>query len=308
MIKKYMYFLFGLVFIAIILFGTINHAEKLNRPNLQVETTKQREKHSLAVDQPVVSGAVSALPWEQNKKFLTMQKSNQVPILMAAFCTVLRDPLPGEENNVHHAASLLAGTVVKPGEVFSQNTTIGPYSQARGFQKGPVYLGTRVSTTIGGGVCKIASTLYNVAILSNFPIQERHFHSMPVPYVPLGQDATVCYGAKDFKFMNNTDHPIMIWAQGVENRLYMGFYGQSRPPRVVWRHEIVKSVKSYTTYQTNWALPIGQERKVLEGMDGAIVNSWVDIHFPNGSVQSKFLGKSSYSPMPSVVEKGGKNW
>ena len=37
---------------------------------------------------------------------------------------------------------------------------------------------------------------YNVAVLSNLKIIERHNHSMPVPYVPYGQDATVAYGSK----------------------------------------------------------------------------------------------------------------
>jgi hypothetical protein len=111
---------------------------------------------------------------------------------------VLKDPLPGEESNVHLAAKILSGAIVNPGEIFSQNERIGPYSESRGFQKGPTYNGSKLSTTIGGGVCKIASTLYNAAILSNLPIVERHPHGMPVPYVPYGQDATVSYGKIDF--------------------------------------------------------------------------------------------------------------
>ena len=53
---------------------------------------------------------------------------------------------------------------------------------------------------------------------SNLEIIERHNHSMPVAYVPYGQDATVAYGIKDFKFKQHP-FPILIWAEGIGNRL-----------------------------------------------------------------------------------------
>ncbi|HZX21418.1 MAG TPA: VanW family protein, partial [Clostridia bacterium] len=132
---------------------------------------------------PDKSGPVVNLPWENDLKFIETQKKNETDVLLAAYVTVLRDPLPGEEYNVHLAASSLAGIVVQPGYVFSQNSSIGPYVESRGYKKGPTYVGSRVTTTVGGGVCKIASTLYNVSILSNMAIVERHNHGMPVPYV-----------------------------------------------------------------------------------------------------------------------------
>ncbi len=55
---------------------------------------------------------------------------------MAAFCSVLINPLPGEEYNVQLAAKSLSGKVVQPGEVFSQNQSIGPYTEDRGYRKG----------------------------------------------------------------------------------------------------------------------------------------------------------------------------
>lgn len=160
------------------------------------------------------SGPVNEVPWEDDIDFINTLEQNGTHTLLAAFRTVLKDPLPGEEFNVHLAARLLKGTIIKPQEIFAQNIAIGPYTQLRGYQKGPTYIGSNLTTTYGGGVCKISSTLYNVAVLSNLKIIERHAHSMPVPYVPYGQDATVAYGAKDFKFKNTSDSPILIWGPG----------------------------------------------------------------------------------------------
>jgi vancomycin resistance protein YoaR len=250
------------------------------------------------------SGPTSYVPWEVNEEFLSRQADNATPVMMAAYRTVLHDPLPGEEENVHLAARILAGTIVKPGETFSQNKTIGPYVQSKGFKEGPTYIGTRLATTIGGGVCKIASTLYNVAILSNLPIVERYAHNMPVPYVPYGQDATVSYGNKDIKFKNNTSSPILIWAQGVDNTLYIAFYGTAKPPVVEWHHETLKVYKAQKVYKLTSTLPKGEEKLLLEGMDGGIVKSWVTIKNPDGTITTKQLGNSYYNPMSYVYEKG----
>lgn len=251
------------------------------------------------------SGPTTDLPWEKDERFLQSQAESQTPILMAAYRTVLHDPLPGEEENVHLAARLLAGTVVMPGEVLSQNKKIGPYVQERGFQKGPTYSGPNLITTIGGGVCKIASTLYNVTVLSNLQVVERHAHSMPVPYVPYGQDATVSYGVRDFKFKNNTESPVLIWAQGVGNSLYIGFYGTQKPPVVEWNHKTIKVIKAGEIHRINPALPPDSAEKLLiEGMDGGIVKSWVTIKNPDGTITTKELGKSYYNPMHYLYEKG----
>lgn len=255
--------------------------------------------------EPARSGQTVSVPWENDPSFKAVLSANNCTLLMAAYKTVLKDPLPGEEENVRLAARYISGTILKPGEMFSQNMKAGPYTQDRGYQKGPTYIGTQLTSTIGGGVCKIASTLYNVTVLSNLQVAERHFHSMPVPYVPYGQDATVSYGVKDFKFCNNTPYPLLIWAQGIENRLYIAFYGNQKPPRVEWHHEMQKIFPASKIYRTNPGLPRGTERMVLEGMDGGIVNSWVTIQNPDGTSGIKLFGKSCYNPMAYIIEIGG---
>lgn len=223
---------------------------------------------------------------------------------MAIYRTVLKDPLPGEENNVHLAAKRLCGTVVKEGQVFSQNNALGPYSRERGFQSGPVYLGNRVGQTTGGGVCKISSTLYNLAIMADLLIIERHPHSMPVPYVPYGQDATVSMGVKDLRFKNDSGHPILIWAKAIENTLYIGFYGSTKPPHVTWQHEFLNSTPSPIIYRYNPQLGHAAQQTVMEGMEGATVRTTVLVEYPNGHTETKSRGISYYNPIPTIVERG----
>ncbi|MBC7765501.1 MAG: VanW family protein [Hyphomonadaceae bacterium] len=279
--------------------GNFFHIQKEERAKASPSPSPVVEAQEI----PLKSGQTSVLPWDKEEAFLNAKMTNGTPILMAAYHTVLHDPLPGEEFNVHLAASMLAGKVISPSAVFSQNQTAGPYTEERGFQKGPTYAGAKLITTIGGGVCKIASTLYNVAILSNLEIVERYNHGMPVPYVPYGQDATVSYGAKDIKFRNSTNAPIMIWAKGVDNVLYIAFYGTQTPPKVEWHHERISTIPAPKSYKNNTTIPVGIEKVLYEGMDGGIVRSWVTINQPDGSVTEKQLGNSRYAPFPFIIEK-----
>ncbi len=311
---KFIFLLLGFVTLTILLSTSFKHD---NKREITVEyfgetarTIGEQNKEEVSlklVQERMYSGPITRVPWEKDPEFLKAQKEHNTPTMMAAYRTVLPNPLPGEESNVHLGAKYLRGKVLKPGEVFSQNLTIGPYSQWRGFKEGPVYLGTQMSRTTGGGVCKIASTLYNVAVLCNLPVIERHAHSMPVPYVPYGQDATVNYGAKDMKFTNNLSDPILIWSQGVDNNLYIAFYSNSKPPQVKWHHKVLKIQKAHKIYKNNWSLPEGEDKVVYPGMDGALIKSWVTIEDKNGKSEVKQMGSCWYSPMPHIVEKGCKS-
>lgn len=250
------------------------------------------------------SGPVTEVPWQDDEQFKSTIEKNGTKVLLAAYRTVLKDPLPGEEYNVHLGAKMMAGTVLKSGEIFSQNNSIGPYTENRGYREGPTYSGANLIKTIGGGVCKIASTLYNVSIMSNLEIVERRNHSMPVPYVPYGQDATVSYGNVDFRFKNSTKDPLLIWAQGVDNTLYIAFYGKEIPPKVEWHHDILDIQKAQEIYKKNESLPKGTRKVILEGMDGVTVKSWVTIEKSDGTIETKQLGTSYYKPMASIIEVG----
>ncbi len=246
------------------------------------------------------------LPWKNNPKFNREIKKNNNPDLIACYHATLPDPILNERHNITLAADYLKGTVTQPGEVFSLNRSIGWRSAQRGFKSGPIYYGGRISSTIGGGVCKIASVIYNVAVLANQEIIERHPHSMTVPYVPPGQDATISYGTKDFKFRNITGAPILIWAQNTGGTLYIAFYGKYKPPKIKWIHETLNKSKTWTEYVWDSSLAKGTQKTVVEGSDGITVYSRIEITTPNGDITVKDMGISAYRPCPRIVAKGSR--
>lgn len=244
------------------------------------------------------------LPWENNDQFQAALAELPGAKLMAAHKVLLPEPTEGEESNIALAVKKLAGTVVKPGETFSYNNTVGPFTEYHGFQKGSGFVGNRIVTMTGGGVCKVASVLYNAVTFCDLPIIMHSTHSMTVPYVPPGQDATVCYGAKDLRFLNNTEKPILIWSQKVDNALYVGLYGYKEPPEVIWHHKIIKEIDYWTITRINPNLKAGEQKVVRPGSKGLIVKSWVTVKTADGKVKIKDKGKSWYNACPEIIEKG----
>ncbi|TGE31890.1 VanW family protein [Desulfosporosinus sp. Sb-LF] len=114
--------------------------------------------------------------------------------------------------NIQLASKALDGLVLKPGGVFSFNNSVGPRTAEAGYQEAIIIEGNKFVPGLGGGVCQVSSTLYNAVLLASpsLNVIERSRHSLPIAYVPPGQDATVAYPTLDFKFRNDSNGYLLI--------------------------------------------------------------------------------------------------
>ena len=132
---------------------------------------------------------------------------------------------PDRTVNLKLASKAIDGKIVYPGEVFSFNGTVGIRTEAKGYKKAYVFTGpTTHQMGVGGGVCQVASTIFNAALLANFGIVERHQHSQRVTYCPLGRDAAIYWGSEDLKFRNTSDYPIKIKMRCGDGSITCSFY------------------------------------------------------------------------------------
>ena len=131
------------------------------------------------------------------------------PNLLASFSTNYVNN-PDRTTNLKLAASKIDGTVVLPGEIFSYNKVVGKRTIAAGYKNAAIYQDGQVTDGLGGGICQISTTLYNAAIEAGMLIEERRNHMFVPSYAGAGKDATVVWGATDFKFENRRSYPIKI--------------------------------------------------------------------------------------------------
>ena len=133
---------------------------------------------------------------------------------IASFTSTLYDNEENRVYNISKACDILNGVTITNGSEFSFNNTIGPMGEENGYKlaKGFDDDGKLIDIP-GGGMCQVSSTLYNVALMANLEITERHPHSRRVYYVPVDKDATVYYPSLDLKFINNTGYDLKLSAQ-----------------------------------------------------------------------------------------------
>ena len=112
--------------------------------------------------------------------------------------------------NLQLAARNINNSVVMPGETFSTEKAIGPTTIENGFVEANTYVAGEVVPGVGGGVCQVASTLYNTILRAGIIPTERMNHMMKVTYVPIGLDATLADNLIDLKFQNDSDYPMVI--------------------------------------------------------------------------------------------------
>ncbi len=132
------------------------------------------------------------------------------PDLLSEFSTKYSASNKNRTTNLILASKKINGTVLMPGETFSYNKVVGARTIAAGYKEAPIYVSGRVEDGIGGGICQITTTLYNAVLYANLDIVERSNHQFVPSYAGPSRDATVVYGAIDFKFKNNRDYPIKI--------------------------------------------------------------------------------------------------
>lgn len=132
------------------------------------------------------------------------------PDLLSTYSTKYSTRDRDRTTNLQLAANKINGTVLMPGEIFSYNQVVGERTIAAGYKEAPIYVSGEVVDGLGGGICQITSTLYNAVLYANLGIVSRSNHQFVPSYVTASRDATVVYGAIDFKFKNTRDYPIKI--------------------------------------------------------------------------------------------------
>ena len=114
--------------------------------------------------------------------------------------------------NIGRAAELVDGTVLKPGETFSLNDTVGERTRENGFTEGFIISNGIFKEDLGGGVSQMATTTFNAMFFAGLKDIEHKPHSFYIDRYPVGREATVAWGAVDLRFQNDTPYGVLIHA------------------------------------------------------------------------------------------------
>ena len=232
--------------------------------------------------------------------------SEAFPDLLATYSTTFSTKNTNRSTNIRLATQKINGVVLMPGETFSYNQVVGKRTTANGFKVAAVYSNGEVSEGVGGGICQVSSTLYNAVLFSNLEVTERRNHTFHTGYVPAGQDATVSWGAPDFKFKNNRNYPIRIVATVSGGKITTKIYGlkQADDYTVKISSSIVGSIPYKTTYKTDSSLGAGNTKVIQKGSNG-LKSVTYKILYQNGKeVSREVISRDTYQPHNQIIARG----
>lgn len=208
--------------------------------------------------------------------------------------------------NLSLACQAINGTVINAGETFSFNEVVGERTAAKGYRAATVYVGTESKEETGGGICQVASTIYDAALYAEMEITSRSEHTFFVTYVPGGLDATVYWGSLDFCFRNNTEYPIRINASVSGGYVNISIDGTKTNDHVVKLSSTQLSSTPYSTvYKNDSSKPSGYQKETVSPYTGYTYEAYQYIYDGNGNLlDTVYLGKSTYQKRDRVITVG----
>ena len=228
------------------------------------------------------------------------------PDKLSTFTTKYDASNADRTTNLRLACQKLNGKVLLPGETFSYNKTLGERTVAKGYRNGKIYENGEVVDGIGGGICQISSTLYNTVLLGNLEIVERRNHQFVPSYLPAGRDATVVYGATDFKFKNTRKYPVRFIASVSNGVATVAMYGikEDEEYTISFSTKTISTIPPATKYEEDPSLPSGQEKVKQAGSNGLVTETYITKSLNGKVVSTKLLSRDTYSAMQKIIVRG----
>jgi vancomycin resistance protein YoaR len=191
--------------------------------------------------------------------------------------------------------------------MFSFNGTTGERSAAKGFLEAPVIVNGEVQTGLGGGVCQVSTTVFNAAYEAGLPITSRTNHALYISHYPLGRDATVDYPGVDLKFVNDTNHWLLLRTWVGSSSLTVTLYGTPQHRRVESTTAPLRVVSPPPVQKTvDATLKRGEVVVDSSGTPTQATSVERKVYDASGKLLSDATWYSSYRSEPRIVRVGPK--
>jgi vancomycin resistance protein YoaR len=206
--------------------------------------------------------------------------------------------------NLKLAASKLDGVVLKPGEEWSFNGTVGERSQKNGYKIAHVITAGEMVDGLAGGTCQISTTLFGAAFFAGIDVVKTTNHSRPSAYTPLGFDATVVWPNTDLKLKNPYDFPVVIRYVVANGQAKVEVLGKKRPyDKIVFNRSILEETPFTTEERLDEEAAEGEQAYDQEGFPGYKILR-ERLFYRGGDVVRREKWVLQYKPVTEYLRKG----
>lgn len=251
--------------------------------------------------------SISAVIMETEPRIKTEDVA-EIKDLLGKYTTSFSTSGWARSTNLEVGTAKINGRVLMPGEVLSGYECMAPLTLANGYKMATAYENGRSVDSVAGGVCQIATTLYNAALNAELEIVQRQNHSMTVAYVDHSRDAAIAGTYKDIKIANPYDTPIYVEGYTSGKKLTFAIYGKETRPE---NREI--KFESKTLQWINPGDPIeemdptlapGQRVQVQSSHTGIRSELYKCVYIDGVLTEKTLLNKDNYSSSKAIYRVG----
>ncbi|MDK2808225.1 MAG: hypothetical protein PWP24_960 [Clostridiales bacterium] len=275
---------------------------------VDVDKTAEAIKEGILVGLELETVNVQAVVVDDQPKY-TSEDMALCKDVIGSFSTTYATSSQSRANNLANGARLINGTLLYPGDEFSTGKTLQPFTIDNGYSIAGAYSNGQVIDSVGGGVCQVATTLYNAALNAELEITQRSNHSMIVGYVKPSMDAAIAGDYKDLKIKNNSDSPIYIEATTVGRTITFTIFGHetrdTKNRTVKYESKVLKVIQPGEDKITEDDTKPESFREVNQAAHvGYKAELWKVVYEDGQEVSRERINYSSYAAEPAYVTVG----
>lgn len=206
--------------------------------------------------------------------------------------------------NLKLAASKINGYVLKPGEQWSFNGTVGERSQATGYKIAHVITAGEMVDGLAGGTCQISTTLFGASFFAGLDIVKTQNHSRPSAYTPLGFDATVVWPNTDLVLKNPYEFPVAIHYIVANGEAKVEILGKKRPyTSITFARQLLEETPFSTEERLDEEMPDGETSHDQEGFNGYKLKRFRRLYVGKKMVRED-KWTLTYKPVTEYIRRG----
>jgi vancomycin resistance protein YoaR len=288
---------------------------EVNGRELDVQATVTALARALRDDEPTVAAITRDV-----RPAVTADSAGAVQIRdrLSFASTEYGSSVPNRLHNVELAASRVNGALVPPGGTFSFNAAAGEVSFNSGYRTGYGIVGASNGTistipSVGGGICQVATTVFQAAFHAGMPIGERNWHLYWIPRYGNGAggmkglDATVDadYGL-DFTFRNTTNDWLAVVSRFDGVYLTFELWGTNPGWEIQIDQPVITNYRAANhdmVYENSAQLPAGTQVYVEHAEDGFDASIHRVVR-KDGQIVDETTLHSTYAPARNVTLVG----
>lgn len=215
----------------------------------------------------------------------------------------------GTENRNHNiklcADILNNGIVAANGGTWRFNDRSGNTNEEAGFWAAGSIVAGEIVDSIGGGICQVATTIFNAVYEAGLGVVERHNHTLYMANYPAARDAAVDYPSLDLEWRNDLASDILLRLTYTDTTitatLYSVYTGYTTSSELgTWED----GPKYTTVFKEDDSLGEGQYYVKTAGEDGGSLEITRTVYDDKGQVISTQTFASLYQAKDEVIVIG----